>query len=329
MGISMIAEINSGIEIAKSGIGFLNQAGSIINRLYKSLDFAAPEGRNIEFSYPSQEMEVSMLLSIPTGPKRWVQNKIHLNFPEIKSISLKNLPLFTDTHAIIQTDQGYYLDTKKLDNNEKFLLTLKHDVPQSCFRDLISVQNSNAPMNYNNGTEEYWLSAALKKRDILDKAFSGFSIYGFENNATINIHNSVGTAIPQNFIQRLITITKFIRGTDREEMIKVVHERLKHQRAKGKKEDERKVIIDLKNTFCTSSAFLKFIKIDTPFVYKEAIQGLNYFESIPFDVFPKTMDVVTTTNIDFDHPAAEGKLYFKRVTFEEGIKNFFKEHGYS
>ncbi len=315
-------------ETVSSGMIFLKSSLSLIHELYKLLDFAAPKGRNIAFSYPAQEMEVSMLLSIPPGPKRWVKNKIHLNFPGIKSISLKNLPLFTDSNAIIPTEQGYYLDTEKLGYNETFLLIIKHNAPREVFRDLISVQNSDTPINIDNGIEEYWLSAALKRRDILREAFTGFNMYGFESHLKISVHNSVAITIPNTFIRRLINISNYINATDREKMNKITYERLHQQREKKKREDERKIIVDLKESFCTSDAFLKFIKIDNPFIYREAIQGQNYYETIPFDVFPKTMDVVSATNIDFEHPTAQGKLYFKRFTFEDGIKDFFKKHGY-
>lgn len=317
------------IEKIAYGINILQSTLSLVDKVYKLLEFATPEGRTLEFSYPAQEMEISMLLSIPNGPKRWVRNKIHFNFSEIKSISLKNLSQFTDTQAITLTEQGYYLDTKRLGDGEKFLLTIKRDVPASLFRELVSVQNSDTPMNYEDGIEEYWLSAALKKRNILDIAYKGgFNIYGFENNAKISIHNSIGTTIPRTFINRLITITKFIKETNREQILKISHERLKQQKITKKHEDDRKIIMDLRSSFCTSNAFLKFIKIDKPFIFKDAIPGQNYYEMIPFDVFPKVMDVVATANINFDNPAAEGKLYFKRITFEEEIKNFFEEHGY-
>jgi hypothetical protein len=321
VGDGMIPELTSGIGLFESGL-------SVMQKVYKLLDFADPEGRNITFSYSTEEMEITTLLSIPKGPKRWIKNKIRLHYPGIKNISLKNLPQFTDSNAIIMTNEGYYLDTGKLGDDEKFLLTIKHEAPCSLMRDLISVQNSNIPMNYDGGIEEYWLSVALKKRDILDKAFSGFNIYGFENHFTINIHNSVATTIPQTFIKRLINISKFIHTTDREEMHKIVFERLRQQKQKKKQEDERKIIMDLRNCFCTSSAFLKFLKIDRPFIYKEAYPGKNYYDKIPFDVFPKTMEVVSATNIDFDHPTSEGKLSFKKITFEDNIKTFFETPGY-
>jgi hypothetical protein len=226
MGVSMIAE-------AKTGMELLNSSLSIIGKIYKLLDFAKPEGRSIEILYPSNEMEVSMLLSIPSY-KRWGRGKIRLNYPGIKSIKLKNLQQFTDSSAIVRTDEGYYLDVKNLGDYEKFLLILKHDVPN--LSDLISVQNSDAPMNYDNGIEDYWLSVALKKREILDDAgIKGFNIYGFENHFTLNIHNSVATTIPQAFINRLKNITSFIHGTDREEMKRIVYQRLHYQREKKKR----------------------------------------------------------------------------------------------
>lgn len=314
---------------AKSGIDLLNSSLALISKIQEVFKFANPEGRNIEFSYLAQEMEVSMLLSIPSGYKRWGKDRIHLNFPEIKGVALKNLPIFTDSKAILRTDQGYYLDVKNLGDYEQFLLIVKHNAPPALLRDLISVQNSNVPMNTYDGIEEYWLSVALKKRELLKRAFKeGFNIYGFENHFTINIHNSVATTIPNKFVDRLKNITKFIHETDREGMRRIVYERLRYQKEKKKQEDERKLIMDLRNSFCTSNAFLKFIKVDNPFICKEAIQGQNYFDGIPFDIFPKAMDVVSTTNINFDNPTAEGKLYFKKTTFEDEIQNFFEEHGY-
>lgn len=317
----MITEVKSGVDLFNSSISF-------INKIYKLLDFADPEGRNIEISYQSQEMEVSMLLSIPSGYKRWGMDKILLNFPGVKSITLKNLPLFTNSNAIIRTNEGYYLDVENLGDNEKFLLIVKHEAPHSVLKDLLSVQNSDAPMNYDNGIEDYWLSVALKKRDILKKAITGFNIYGFENHFTLNIHNSVATTIPKTFVNRLRNISKFIHESDREEMMRIVHQRLRYQKEKTKQEDERKLILELRDCFCTSNAFLKYLKVDRPFIYKEAIQGQNYYNNIPFDVFPKAMDVVSATNIDFENPTAEGILHFKKINFEDEIQNFFIEHGY-
>ncbi|MCD4843327.1 MAG: hypothetical protein K8R25_02460 [Methanosarcinales archaeon] len=309
-------------------INLLTSSISLMSKIYKSLDFASPEGRDLEFSYPTQEIEVSWLLSIPTGFKRFGRGKILFNFPEINKISLRNLPLYTESDAIIKTDTGYILDVKKLDESEKFLLSVTYKAPRTLVEDLIAVQNSKSAMNIDNGIEEYWLSVALKKRAILGDVFKGFSIYGFENNIKISIQNPVSTAIPHSFIERLINITKFIKATDREDMHKVSHQRLRHQRSKTKHEDERKLILDLSNNFCSKKSFLKFINVDKPFIYTDAIQGDCNYSNIPFDVFPKSMSVVTTTNINFDNPTAEGKLYFKKNTFRDEIITFFEEHGY-
>lgn len=317
----MISETITGLNLFKTSM-------STIAKIYEHFKFADPQGRSIEISYTAQEMEVTMLLSIPTGYKRWGANKIHLNYPNIKDIKLKTIPFFNDSTAIIKTEHGYYLDVKKLEDCEQFVLIIKHDAPQSSLRELVSIQESDAPTHYDNGIEEYWLSVALKKRDILDKIFSGFNISNFENHFTINIHNSVATTIPKTFVNRLNNISKYIHETDREKMTKIAHQRLKQQREKRQQEDERVLISELRSNFCTSNSFLKFIKIDEPFRYKEAIQGLDCFDGVPFDVFPKTMDVISSTNIDFDHPTAEGKLYFKKTTFEEEIDNFFETNGY-
>lgn len=193
---------------------------------------------------------------------------------------------------------------------------------------MLSVQNSKSCINIEDGIEEYWLSVALKKRELLDQVFAAFKIYDFENKININIHNSVGTTIPKSFINRLLNITRYIQATNREEFSRISHERLRQLKSKTKHEDERKIIYELDLKFCSSNSFLKFIKIDQPFIYKESIQGESYYETIPFDVFPKSMNVIVTTSIDFNNPTSQGKLYFNRNKFENEINEFFNNKGF-
>jgi len=319
-----------GVRMIKASLDFLNSSMSLINKIHEKLNFAEPIARSLELSYPAQETEVSWLLSIPPGVKRKMGKRIFFDFHGIKKINLKNLPLYTESTAISYNDQGYYLDVKKLDTSEKFLLTIQYDTPQKIFKDLISIQKSATPMNYNDGVEEYWLSVVLKKRELLRQVFSGgLDIYGFENNVKINVHNSISTTIPKSFIQRLMNITNYIHETDRGKIMKIAQERIRQQKAKKKHDDERKLIMDLNDNFCTSESFLQFITVDRPFIYKEAIEGQSYSaNSVPFDVFPKSMDVIVSTNINFDHPTAEGKIYFKKNNFEEALESYFEKIGY-
>lgn len=70
--------------------------------------------------------------------------------------------------------------------------------------------------------------------------------------------------------------------------------------------------------------FEKFVEVKKDFHYFDCERGKDFYETLPFPTWPKSMKVISRTDINFERPAADGLLIFKRKNLMDEIEKIFK-----
>ena len=60
-----------------------------------------------------------------------------------------------------------------------------------------------------------------------------------------------------------------------------------------------------------------------PFRYSDCIRGKELYDAIPFPTFPKSIKIVSRTDLSLDKPANEGRLIYKKKNFQKKISKIF------
>ena len=54
------------------------------------------------------------------------------------------------------------------------------------------------------------------------------------------------------------------------------------------------------------------------------VRGGDFYEKLPFPTWPRSMKVVSRTDLNFENPTADGNLIYKKDSFAEEIGKIFK-----
>jgi hypothetical protein len=73
-----------------------------------------------------------------------------------------------------------------------------------------------------------------------------------------------------------------------------------------------------------SSKFQDFIEVKDDFHYSDCIRGVDIYGTLPFPTWPKSMKVVSRTDLNFDTPATNGTLIYKKGNFITELDKIFK-----
>ena len=97
---------------------------------------------------------------------------------------------------------------------------------------------------------------------------------------------------------------------------------MRKQKTKRYAGREQEVLMDLQDIF-EPLQFCTFVDVKSPFRYSDCIRGKEFYDKIPFPTFPKTMKVISRTDLSLDKPAAEGRLIYKKKDLQDKISEVF------
>lgn len=294
----------------------------ILEKIYKKIKMADPQGKELEIIWPESEVEFSFFLEDPGILRRHIGSKIHFPFPEIKDITVISLPIPKVLKTIAKRkDWGWILDLGELGSADGILVRMRYAATSEALYNIAKTWTSSEPMKTREGSEKYWMSAVLIGKEGLSRAFDAVTIREIDVGIRVNIAKCIRLNIPKEFISKLETIQRFIEARDRESLTKIAIERARQVHSIGFKE-ERERLGEL-GSFCEPDAFREFIEIVKPFVYSNVTPGEDYFGRFMFPTFPKYMVVRAFTNLSFDNPTVEGHLIFRRGIFEKKVGEIF------
>jgi hypothetical protein len=128
--------------------------------------------------------------------------------------------------------------------------------------------------------------------------------------------------IPHIFSEKIETIVRLTQPIGRSDQGKVFRRLIQQQQQKYTGE-EMKLLRELQELF-NAARFRQFIDITEDFYYSDCVRGGEFYEQMPFPTWPKTMKVVSRTDLNFENPTAEGNLVYKKANFANEIGKIFR-----
>jgi len=168
--------------------------------------------------------------------------------------------------------------------------------------------------------DEYWMHAQLKHLSVLKTTYGRLDLRDMDFILDVGIHQTLKTRIPTQIIRELEVIRDLISETDRGRKFKLAFKHLQMRRRRQIR-DVQNTLADLQKIFLPTT-FSTFIEVERPFRYSDSVRGSDFYD-IPFQTFPKTMKVISRTDLSLSTPAADGKLIFKRKELGDEISKIF------
>lgn len=302
----------------------VSEAVAVAERIYKALfEVSKITSQEIRVKCPDNIGEYSVAFEIRRGLLKRLKRKIPFDHPDLRRVSMHSTPLMkSESDAIVYTENGFEILLDKLSKDtDTFWATIEYDIKDKKFLDEL-VQRDRQTESITATKNEYWMHAQLKNLRALQTNYGRLDLQDVDFFVDVAVHQDLKTKIPKPFTEDLEIIAKWISEKEREKKHKLSMAHMRQQRAKRYAGREQEVLKDLQDLFIPEH-FCTFIDVALPFRYSDCIRGKEFYDKIPFPTFPKAMKVISRTDLSLDKPAAEGKLVYKKMDFQDKISEVF------
>lgn len=296
----------------------------------KSIDKTLSE----EFKILGKEMRIECPQSIQhysvvfeTKGSRILPKKKKFNFGKVRRVSLRPImSLQPVSDAVSYTENGFEINLKKLEKDTLYLLDVDYFIEDRRFIDAL-VNRNVAKESVGEETKEYWMVAQLKHLDVLKQEFGYIELKDLDFGVDVSVYNEIKMKVPSIFSQQLETAVKLLskHHGSRDEQFKLLvqHQQLLHARKEKYYGKIFEILEEIQEIF-SPLTFRRFVDVQKDFHYYSCERGKDFYETLPFPTWPKSMKVISRTDINFDRPAADGLLIFKKGDFMDELEKIFK-----
>ena len=295
----------------------------IAERIGKALDkihALKKEGQGIYIKIPDKICQYDAIVRVQKSGI--ISKNVVFALPEVENIVGTCMPSLHSLHSSIRKiPEGFCLPLESIpDGTDYILLQFQYRISGSDFIfNLIESSVSAEPLEYND-RDEYWMHAALKFPQILQRAYSHLTLEDIDLNVDVAVDNEVKTAVPGFVTKGLRNIRKLLSQSDRNLAHKALITYLQSKRQIGT--DIYSLMAEINSIFLPTR-FKNFVDITPPFRYYDSKQGTDFYD-FPGQVLPKAMTVVSRTNLNLQTPAREGKVIYKKRDLFSELQKIFK-----
>lgn len=277
-------------------------------------------GRDMIIECPKSLQKYS--LTFESKKKILLPNKKKIRLGPVRRVSVKPIqsmhPVFS---AITLLDDGFEIDLNCLEPGETYILDMEYIITDPNFVDSL-VYKKVANETPHDGIQDYWMAAQLKHLNVLRQDFGYVDLRDIDFSVDVSIYQDIKMKIPRIFSQKIETIVRLTQPIGRSEQSKLF-KRLVHQQKQKYTGEEMDLLKKLQDLF-NSTKFRQFIDIRKDFYYSDCVRGGDFYEKLPFPTWPKSMKVVSRTDLNFENPTANGNLIYKKNSFAEEIGKIFE-----
>lgn len=277
-------------------------------------------GRDITIQCPESVQTYSITFESKKG--LFSSNKKRFKFGSVRRVSLRPVrslqPLYD---AINITSNGFEIEINKLEPDELYMLDAEYNIEDPKFIDSL-VYKKVAKEIPTEDSKEYWLVAQLKHLKALQQEFGNIELRDIDFGVDVSISQDIKMKVPKIFTEQIDTIVELTKKHGRSEKEKLLRTLLAQQNKKysGKELD---ILKNLQKLFLPSK-FLDFVEVKEDFHYSDCIRGVDIYGTLPFPTWPKSMKVISRTDLNFNIPATDGKLIYKKKNFVDELGKIFK-----
>ena len=281
-------------------------------------------GKEMKIEYPQSIQHCS--IAFKTKGSRILPLKKKFNFGKVRRVSLRPLtslqPVFD---AVSYTDNGFEINLRKLEE-DTYLLDIDYFIEDRRFIDAL-VNRNVARESPGVETKEYWIVAQLKHLDVLKQEFGFIELKDLDFSIDISVYNEIKMRVPHIFRRQLEIAVKLLSKQygGRDEQFKLLQQHKELLRARKEKYyGEIFEILEQIQEIFSPLTFRRFVDVQKDFHYHNCERGKDFYDTLPFPTWPKSMKVISRTDLNFNKPAADGLLIFKKRDFMNELKKIFQ-----
>lgn len=303
--------MKDGFDAVNSSVGFFKQVEDVL----KIFEPYKPVVKRFRIDYLDRSSEIKYLLHIPPGIRRLTKRIVELPattgfiIDEVFDLDIQEM----QDVVYIQDDKKYVVNAKELSSSEYFLITLKGRVSNEFLNSLVTV---NCAVNPTRVEEDdcYWVHSALKDVSILERVWDELNVDRVNADVKIGVERLFSSTIPKDIRDRLAIQKRLLDAIASRERNRARIE-YEYRRALVRSRISPRELYDLIVRLSTGEYFSQYIMVDDPFKMG-IVEPLKETASL----IPNAVKVEVSTDLNFQIPAVQGNLVFKRGNYETSIE---------
>ena len=303
------------VETAKTALDMISQ----IEKILKNLGPYKPELKSLTVDYLSRQSVLKMLLSVPQGLKRKLRS---IEIPAYHGYHIDEVFDESFNKLVLPwqlKNNKFVLDAKLLPASEKYFVTLKGRLSKSALEELVSVHCPEDPKR-DEETDRYWIHSAITDMGILEQIYSQLSVDRVATCVKVGVERSFASSIPRNvrkWLESRARADAALEGRDRQRMFASWREYRRSRRKVG--QISASDIFEIARRLLSPEVFIIFVQVDDPYRIE------NITPIMPTGLVPDAIGINIQTDLNFQRPAAEGNLTFRKRDFSHKIRKEFDE----
>jgi len=243
-----------------------------------------------------------------------------IKFPNGKPLRVKLRPLRSGSDmssAIQYLDDGFELLTSEMAKEDLFLLDIEYRISTGDFLDSL-VERNRAKELPKDRENEYWMHAELKHPKVLSTKYGRLDLQDVDFTVDVGVSEDINMIIPPVFRTEMEAAVKLLDELNPHEKYVKGLQHLQARKSRSKGGNLISTLGNLQNLFFPQK-FCRFIDVQRDFHYSDCIRGSSYYDNVPIPTWPKTMKIVSRTDLGLENFAAEGIVVYKREDFLEQV----------
>lgn len=309
-----------GKEIAERTVKSIVKKADSLEQIFRN-DFKI-EGQEMTVLCPESTQKFSIALTPKTSHLLPKSVKFPYGIPiriELRQV----MGLLNLSDAVEIMTNGFKVKLNKLTPGELYILDVEYHIDDHRFVDTLvdRPRPYDVPHTPDENIRQYEMSAQLKHLSVLKQKYYNVNLRDVDFTVDIAVHQDVKTTVPGIFRQQMETLVEFSKKKGRSEKFRLMMRHLQLQKRKygGKELD----ILENLHELFTPIKFRRFVDVMKDFHYSDCMRGTDFYDTLPFPTWPKSMKIVSRTDLNLERPAAEGVLAYKHADFVSEIEKVF------
>lgn len=308
--------ISAGKAVAEKGIREIAKKTSKFHREIKD-DFNVLN-EDITISCPENIQKCSTIFECK---HKLMNNKKRIKGGKVRRATIRSVRSSGNYNdAINYLPDGFEINLKKLNTDDTYILDVDYFIDDPNFLDSFINRHKSDDIPFqdykDDGIREYWMHAELKHPKILQESYGKFDFQDIDFKVDVGVQQDVKTEISPKFRSEIDRLCELIQEKNPRAMFKRGSAYIASK--KSRKGTTNDILSELQEVF-SPNIFKNYVDVHDDFYYLDCQRGVNYHDNLPIPTWPKTMDVISRTDITLEKPAASGTLIYKRNEFIDKI----------
>jgi hypothetical protein len=287
----------------------------VVSRAYEFFDDFRPETKSVRYNYREATSEITFLVHVPDSRKRQF-GKVKIPIREgYRLKGMFSLPDYNRVKAAYTSDDGYIsFNPKELPSNNEYVVTLNGDVESETLEEIVHLKTPEDPTRTEK-EDSYWVHSAIKRPGVMKEIYDDMQVDNVDISLQVGVQRCFSNGIPEDILSVFDRTRELLQASDKADRNEILTASRRRYQARQDLSTSPAEAADIVRSLATAENIQDYIRVDDPFRERNINPGTPEQH-----IFPETVSVDVTTDLNLDRQAADGDIIFEKKSFEKFVE---------